>query len=68
MFIIDVGDGLLEEVDLFFHQGLEVGFVSTDGDTCEFFVLVAFLEGHHHAEVFPGSFQRYFRWELRDWR
>lgn len=61
MLVVDISDGLLEVADLVFQQGLEVWLVLADSDASKLFVLVAFLVGDHHAEVFPEWIQRYLR-------
>jgi hypothetical protein len=51
--VVNIGDGLLEVPYFVFQQGLEVWLVLADSDASKLFVLVAFLIGDHHAEVFP---------------
>ena len=62
MFIIDVGDGLFEMADFLLHEGLQIRFISADGQTSDFLVLVTLLEGYHHAEVLSKNrIVRYLR-------
>ena len=68
MFVVYVGDALLEGADLLLEEGLEVGFVLAEGDAGQFLILSALLVGDHHAEVLPGWGDGYLRWLLRDWR
>ena len=66
MLIVYIGDRLLQTSDFLLQQGLQVRLILAIGDSCQFFILLTLLIGHHHPKILPASKSKYLRWLLSD--